>query len=160
MLHLIRDILELVRGLLHHSIVIHNEILLVLYLVLQLLLDGVLDLILLNLVELHRVLHDLLYQSASVDNLSVHVAEEEFHLVQLLGHFLHTVAQAEHFGVLLYQLVACSGRFLDHDFVLIFALQLINLVILIIYLEHLIATRFLCLKYGGLHLSRSLILLH
>ena len=139
MLHLIRDILQLVRGLLHHSVVIHEEILLVLNLVLELLLDRVLDLILLNLVELHRVLHDLLYQSASVENLSVHVTEEEFHLVQLLGHLLHAVAQTEHFGVLFDQLVTCSGRFLDHHFVLILALQLVNLVILIVHLEHLIA---------------------
>ena len=102
-----------------------------------------LDLILLNLVQLHRVLHDLLYQSASVENLSMHVAEEEFHLIQFLGHLLHTVAQPEHFGVFLNQLVACSGRFLDHDFVLVLALQLVNLVILIIHLEHLIATGFL-----------------
>jgi hypothetical protein len=103
----------------------------------------VLDLILLYLVELHRVFHDLLYQSASVENLSVHVAKEEFHLVQLLGHLLHAVAQAKHFGVLFDQLVTCSGRFLDHDFVLVLALQLVNLVILIIHLEHLIATGFL-----------------
>ena len=98
-----------------------------------------LDLILLYLVELHRVLHDLLYQSASVKNLSMHVAEKELHLVQLLGHLLHTVAQTEHFRVLFDQLVTCSGRFLDHDFVLILALQLVNLVILIVHLEHLIA---------------------
>ena len=117
-----------------------------------------LDLILLYLVELHRVLHDLLYQSASVENLSVHVAEEEFHLIQLLGHLLHTVAQPEHFGVLLNQLVACTGRFLHHDFVLVLALQLVNLVVLIINLEHLIATGLL-LRELGLHLSGPPILL-
>ena len=81
--------------LLHHGVVINVELLLILDLIFDLLLYGVLHLILLDLVQFHGVLHDLLDEGASIEDLGVHVTKEELHFVQLLGHLLDSVAQAE-----------------------------------------------------------------
>ena len=72
--------------------VIIKEHLLFLHLILNLLLYSVLNLILLDLMQLHRVLYNFLYESASVMDLVAHLSKIQLHIIQLLGHVVDSIA--------------------------------------------------------------------
>jgi hypothetical protein len=102
--------------------------------------DGVLDLIFLDLVELQGVFQNLLNQGASVENFRVKIIKVQFHFIKFLAHFIETVPKAEHLRVLFNEKVACLCGALYENLLLVFALELINLIILIVNLEHMLST--------------------
>ncbi len=138
MLRVRLDILQF-RNFLHHSVIIHDEILLIFKLIFNFLLYRMLYLILFYLMQFHGVIHNFLDESASIEDLSMHVTKEQLHFVQFLCHFLDPIAKAEHLRIFFDQRVASFSCFFHHNLVFIQALQLINLVVFIVNLKHLIA---------------------
>lgn len=129
--------------LLHHHLiilieVIHHEILLIFDFILKFLLNGMLYLIFLDFMKFHWVFDHFAYEGAPVQDLGVHIAKEEFHLIKFSVHLAQAVGETEHFGVFFDQRVASLGRTLHQKFMFILTLKFVDLIVFIVDLKHLI----------------------